>query len=383
MRDLPVKAPIAVVFANLKGNLGDFAILHAMLVEIRRGYPEHPIHVFSHGFRDVDAERFAAFKANAPAFEHVGTTYSSDVNVGLRRLIGKLDIWPLVQPLMIRSLAARSASHAARFREYEAVFLCGGDMWCGVNVGISMFATLLAIHRHNDQIYAFPFSVNPKISRYTSSPNLQKYFGKIRKPLVVRDEISQATLAKFGVTSTSGADCVFTLQGPADDVKPMAGRDQARVLIVWTGKPDRLEPDLRSALQRLSPLTGRLALLTTCALEDGEAYEAVSKAFGIPYHAPNSWQEAVAEIKASSLVVTNRLHGLIMSSLAGTAVLPVTDRKKAEAFAIESQVPYSATGVSALTAGLLEEGLINRERILQKMAQYRSWIAEKARSPVS
>jgi hypothetical protein len=80
--------------------------------------------------------------------------------------------------------------------------------------------------------------------------------------------------------------------------------------------------------------------------------------------------------------VTNRLHGLIMSSLAETAVLPVTDRKKAEAFAMETQVPHSAAGVDMLTAGLLEECLVNRDQILQRMARYRSSANEKARGPV-
>jgi len=378
-----MNAPIAVVFANLKGNIGDFAILHSMLVEIRARFPEHPIHVFSHGFRDVDKERFAAFKAaNAPKFEHLGTTYSHSVNATLRRLVSNLGLWPLVQPLFIRAVAARSAADAERFRAYEAIFLCGGDMWCGVNVGISMFATLTAIHNQNDRIYAFPFSINPKISRYTSKQNLQRYIGKIRKPVVTRDEISKSTFDKFGVASISGADCVFSLKALADDVKPMVGRDRTRILLVWTGKPKKLESNLRSALQRLNPLAGRLALLTTCAPEDGEIYKALSNDFGIPTYAPATWQETVAEIKASSLVVTNRLHGLILSTLAETAVLPVTDRKKAEAFAIETQVPYSAAAIDALTPKLLEECLVSRDQIIERMARYRSWTLEKARGPV-
>ncbi|WP_119270110.1 polysaccharide pyruvyl transferase family protein [Taklimakanibacter deserti] len=378
-----MKAPIAVVFANLKGNLGDFAILHAMLLEVRRRFPENPVHVFSHGFRDVDKERLMALRAsNAPEFEHLGSTYSRNVSPKLRRLISKLGIWPLAQPLFIRSLAARSAANAARFREYEAIFLCGGDMWCGVDVGISMFATLTAIHEHNDQIYAYPFSINPKIFGYSSKRNLQRYLGKIRKPLVTRDEISKSVLDKIGVASISGADCVFSLQSLASDVEPAVGRDRTRVLIVCTGKEKKLEADLRSALQRLNSLAGRLALLTTSTPEDGKIYEALSNEFGIPFYAPKSWQETVAEIKASSLVVTNRLHGLILSSLAGTAVLPVTNRKKVEAFVIDTQVPYSAADINKLSTALVEECLMNRDPILERMTRYRDGACEMARGPV-
>jgi polysaccharide pyruvyl transferase WcaK-like protein len=45
-----------------------------------------------------------------------------------------------------------------------------------------------------------------------------------------------------------------------------------------------------------------------------------------------AWRDVVAEFKASGLVVTNRLHGMILGALSGARLLPVADREKIRAF---------------------------------------------------
>ncbi|WP_275783720.1 hypothetical protein [Pararhizobium gei] len=42
-------APVAVIYANLKGNIGDFAILHSMLLDIRERHPGRAVDAYSHG----------------------------------------------------------------------------------------------------------------------------------------------------------------------------------------------------------------------------------------------------------------------------------------------------------------------------------------------
>jgi polysaccharide pyruvyl transferase WcaK-like protein len=375
-----MKSPIAILFANLKGNVGDFAILHAMLLELKERFPGHPLHVFSHGFHDVDEVRMRAFQASAPEFDHVGTSYIQGAKRSLARFVPFFRSSPAVQAREISSLARRSIPRASRFRDYEAIFIAGGTHWSGRKFGTSMFGTLAAVHHHNDRIYTFPFSVKPSMQKYNSREALQRYFAMIRDPLVVRDGITKKVMDDLGIPSVFGADCVFSLQGQANDIQPMEGRNRSRIIFALTGSSEK---ELEAVLHPLSRTAGEIALVTTCELADRKALEPLARELGASYYAPATWQETVAELKASSLVVTNRLHGSILSSFAKTPLLPVTDRKKVEAFAIDARLPHTAGGVHALTDELLERCLADRDIILDRMAQYQSRTRNEALSPLT
>jgi polysaccharide pyruvyl transferase WcaK-like protein len=375
----PMKPPIAILFANLKGNIGDFAILQAILLELGRRFAGHPLHVFSHQFHGVDEKRLSAFKRAAPEFELIGTTYAPDARRSFARLMALFRASSMVQAREVRSLAARSIPGASRFRDYEAIFLVGGAHWSGRKVGTSMFGTLMAVHHHNDRIYAFPFSVSPSLRRYNSAAALKQYFSMIRAPLIVRDGKTKAMMDELGLAAVLGADCVFSLEDFADQIEPMGGREHSRIVFVVTGGSLK---DLRLAIRRIGRPAGQIALLTTCELEDGEALEALSGELQIPYYAPTTWQEVVAELKASSLVVTNRLHGLILGSFAKTPLLPVADRQKVEAFALDAAMPHSLAGLHLLDRDRLERCLSDRDLILERMAEYQKRTRTEALSPL-
>jgi polysaccharide pyruvyl transferase WcaK-like protein len=379
-----MKLPIAILFANLKGNIGDFAILHAMLRDLAAKYPGHPLDVFPHGFYREDASRLAAFEAGcAVDFQIAGHTYKGEPMPWLAQQgVRALGLWPLAQRRSIRTLADAAATDAARFRDYEAIFLAGGEHWGGTSGAISMFGTLNAIHRHNPKIYAYPFSVNPKMLRFNARSALVENFRKIGAPLVPRDGLSKALLDRLGLDVVQGADCVHTLQDLADDVAPAAARYPGRILVAVTGSRRRLGRALQAACAQLRAAGRDIALLTTCAPEDQAAFQPVARALGIPYLAPQSWQAAVAEMKASSLLITNRLHGLILGTLADTALLPVTDRKKAEAFVKDAAMPFSAASLAAVTPSLVSQCLENREEIRTRAKLYQRNSAALPRAPV-
>jgi polysaccharide pyruvyl transferase WcaK-like protein len=138
---------------------------------------------------------------------------------------------------------------------------------------------------------------------------------------------------------------------------------------------------LREVLRRIGP-DRPLALLTTCESEDGEAYRRLCTEFGAAYLAPATWQETVAELKASALVVTNRLHGLILGCLAEAPLLPVTDRRKSEAFVADARMPHSARSPEAITHALLERCLADRRVILDIMDRYKAHALSAARAPI-
>ncbi len=126
--DFAMKPPVAILFANLKGNIGDFAILHAMLLDLKRTFPGQPLHVFSHGFYNIDESRLTAFRASSDVeFELIGTTYfHKGAPKLLARFVRLFGLWPVAQGYLVQSLTDRVTTHASQFREYDAIFLAGG-----------------------------------------------------------------------------------------------------------------------------------------------------------------------------------------------------------------------------------------------------------------
>jgi polysaccharide pyruvyl transferase WcaK-like protein len=362
------------MFANLKGNIGDFAILHAILEDVVRKFPGRQIHVYPHGYYDVDEGRLAVFIRRCGVnFEIAGYTYFSDMrNTPRERLSRMFGLWPRVQADRVLSLANRVAQDAARFKDYEAIFLAGGEHWGGTKGGISMFGTLNAVHQYNEKIYAYPFSVNPRITRFNSAEALQRNFDKIQKPLVVRDGSSQKVLDEVGVASVLGSDCVYSLGELADEIEPQGQHDHSRIILAVTGSKNHFDPDLRTGLKQLRDFDREISLLTTCEYEDGKRCEAIARDFNVSYCAPLTWQDAVAEMKASSLVVTNRLHGLILASIAGTPLLPVTNRSKAKSFVTDAEIPYSLGAITEINLGILDRCHRERHKITEKVRTYKA-----------
>jgi len=373
---------VAILFANLKGNIGDFAIFHAMLQDISMKYPGYDIDIFPHGYYDIDGDRYAAFASRCDIpFHLAGKTYFDEVRHGLREHLARsIGLWPKLQAQHISGLADRVAGDASKFADYEAIFIAGGEHWGGTKGGISMFGTLSAIHRHNTEIYAYPFSVNPRIVRFNSTGALRRYFDKIQRPLVVRDASSKKVLEKTGVSSLLGSDCVYSLHNVAKQIAPKDERNPSRIILAVTGSKRHFAPDLRAGLECLRGVDREITLLTTCAFEDEHHCAALAREFNIAYHAPLTWQDAVAEMKASALVVTNRLHGLILGVLAGVPLLPVTNRSKAKSFVLDANMPLSVENVSQVTPELLERCEANRDDIVERIIGHKAQVVKLAHS---
>lgn len=375
---------VAILFANPKGNIGDFAILDAMLRDIAWRFPGRRIDVFWHGFLKADEVRLAAFQAadGTPDFAVAGGTFFRVVPPKLKRLY-RLKLWPWVQRILINQLVRDSLPEAKRFAEHEAVFLAGGDQWNGMDLGVSMFATLLAVARYNPEIYQFPFSLNPAARRFNLDADLRRYFGTIRAPLIVRDGITHDVMKEIGIPTILGHDTVFSLSDLGQAVPPLADRDSNRILLVLTGPHNRqlLRKTLGGALERLQGCGRPVEMLTTCWTEDLEVYTELGERFGAKVRAPMTWQETVSELKQSAVVVTDRLHCLILGTFAECTLFPVADRKKAEAFVRDSGIPHHAPRMEDVTPDALEAAIADRSAILAKIRAYRDMAANRDTAP--
>jgi polysaccharide pyruvyl transferase WcaK-like protein len=360
---------VAVIGANLKGNIGDFALFHAVLADLHRAFPDHAVDVYTHGFHPIDEHRLAAFReATDLPFRIVGKTFHAEPPRGPHITLAKrVGLWPVFQEREIRSLADRVSAEAEIFSDYDAVVIVGGAHWNGIKVGISMFGTLRAVHRHNQKIYAYPFSLEAAVTKYNFKSALRRYFALIRHPLLTRDGISKQVLEGLGIPATLTADTVFSLAGETENIAPKAGRDGNRVVLSVTRAE---KDDIVAAGTRFHANTMPICLMTTCWTDDERHFAPVAARLGVPYLAPDTWQEAIAELKASSLLITNRLHGIIFAALSGTPVLVVTNRQKTEAFAADAGLPMSINSIAAVTPEIVAECLSRRVEIQNAMQRY-------------
>lgn len=373
---------IAIVYANLKGNLGDFAILHAMLSDIESKYPDCTVDVYSHGFVSVDYERLAAFRKFVPAFRHAGTTFVDDVRPNwLTKLFLRITRFTATyQGSRITALASKASLEAKTFSRYHAVYLAGGAQWTGERSGVSMFATLRAISEHNDHIFSYPVSVTSSLRKVNDQQNLRRDLTRIHAPIIARDSSSEKMLRELGLDVVLGSDCVFTLARAGEEVVPARNLARPRVLLVVTGQDAR---SLKNAVSLLRSADISYAFMTTCEMEDAPAQRPIADAAGIDFLSPLTWQDAVAEMKASTLVVTNRLHGLILASFSSVPVLPLMSRPKVRAVVEDMGLPLSISDLGDLNVGVVKQAMDRRTDIVEKISRYRDFAQSKVRGPIS
>ncbi len=359
------KRRIAILFANLKGNLGDFAILKAMIGEVKRQFGESEIDVFAHPLVGIDKMRLEDFKSHNP-----GITIKNQPIPKVVDLLGRIMVrtWfrKKAQARLIRKFASKIGEQVNPFSNYEAILVAGGDQWSGRELGLFMFGSICAIQRVNPNIRVFPFSLKPSILGLYEPESLRQYFECLQQPIVVRDSLSKNIMDRLGMDSVLGADCVFSLAQSVAHIEPTPQRNPSRTLFVVKGP----KADLLGALRDLMRDGAELELLSTCPVEDDAVYAELARSLGLPYHTPLGWEGIIAEFRASSLVVTNRLHGLILGSLAGVPLLPVADRKKSLAFVKDANMPFSATSPLGISAELIHEARANKDLILSRIRNY-------------
>lgn len=370
--------PILILFANLKGNLGDFAILQAMLVELGKRYPGREMHVVSHGQHGVDEARLEAFRQQAPpSFVYKGKTPFRRWSkaFGIIKWIG-LEKWlsgKLIDRLSeeyANEFPISSASH------YEAMFFAGGEQWSGFSNGITQFSVLCALARRNRNLSIFPFSVKKKLLKTYSVERMASCFDLMTGKIMVRDSHSGDIMRNFRPDVVDGADCVFSLADLAVDLPPSPRTAAPAVMIAHTEGAGSRFADLLPAIKGLLAGGHRVRLLTTCEREDARDMLLLSQEYGLEYLAPATWQEVVSEFKSSSMVITNRLHCMIFTFFADVPLVPLLNREKVLGVFKDAELPHALHSAAELTPAKIEECLRDERRIRDKMGAY----LEKVRS---
>jgi polysaccharide pyruvyl transferase WcaK-like protein len=366
---------VSIVFANLKGNVGDFAILDAMVRQLACRYPGRVIEVFSQGRLPVDNDRFRVFR------ERVGSPFiykgplaniATPSRTGrLRRVLRRVGWEPRIQGRQVRWAAGELEAVVADsgLCRHEAVFFAGGALWSGGEIAVNMFGLLQALVRQGVEVFTFPFSVHRSVLKMNRAADLRRYFSQFTGPILVRDGRSRATLRHAGVGSTLMPDAVFSLP-PLSRPKPPE-RTRPRVGIAVTGCRG-LQSTIACVLTSLRAGGVDPVLVTTCVPEDGEAFETLAASLDLPLLQPLGWEDAVRDLQSLDLVVASRLHGLIFAFLGGTPAIPLVDREKVAGVAEDAGLRRRVEHLQQITPAAVRGWVREADEIVADMMRYRS-----------
>ena len=351
---------VAILFANLKGNLGDLAILEANLVHLSQIYPGYRIDVWTSGFLSTDGDRLQSFiDAGAPPFRLRGKTPDLPMR-RWRKVFSSAGLGKALQPFLIASAQREFATEAQSFSQYQRIFIVGGDQFDAI-VSAAMFGTLKAIAAINPRLSNFPLSVNPRTQTANAPALLRACLGLIEAPLLVRDEMSHRFLTGAGIACDLGTDSVLSM---AARIRSIPASDHATGMVVAITRTAPDDPvHLARLLSALRTLHGPVSTLTTTPSADHVFLDL--RDMGVAYSAPGTWQELVAELRSATLVISNRFHCVLLAALVGTPVLAVCNRAKITSVKDAAGLPFWSEGLNATTLdlvqSLLKDGIGQRE----------------------
>jgi polysaccharide pyruvyl transferase WcaK-like protein len=368
-----VPRPVTILCANLKGNLGDYAILEVMGQRLVHRHPGIEVRFFHHANKPVDPERYPVFldECSVPLTDMGAAPYYT--RPGWFRLASRV---PGTDGLASRihnrliDRVSRKLCHEQAFVEAlsdsSLVLFAGGSQWGKANLNLNMFAQLACAQRLT-RVATFPFGISQAAFDCNGPATLAAMLSRMTPPIPVRDVISHRLLAAAGLDTVPVADCVFTAGDLVSD-RSRPGAPRSRVVYVAVTRSGATTPE------RLVALFGRLraagfepVLFSSCEVEDRPLADAVQALSDEVFVAPHSWKEAVALFAGAAFVITNRLHCLIFSALAGTAVVPVGNRQKARAYAEDAGLDFAPGEIDAITTEAIVHyaGTLDTERARQ------------------
>lgn len=371
---------ILILCANLKGNLGDFAILEAMGRVLLKHFPDCEVSFYHHGNKGEDTERLAAFERTLPpGMRSVGSAPSGRRPYFLRKFTKSLMRGGLhygQQRAAIGKWADRLAQDedfCARIKTARAVFFAGGSQWGKGDLNMNMFGQLLCVRQLNAKAFIFPFSISESLIPCNGSQSLKELLRLLCNPIAVRDIETYELLNQIGVPAQLFCDSVFALDG----ICPTQGSAEAGnlVFICITSKGGLTAGAVAKVIEALHEQQMEVALFSTCEIEDEAFYRQIKKLIDVDLVAPKSWQDAVFRLGQARFVVTNRLHCLIFSCLIRTPVVPITNRVKVRGFARDAGLDLSFSSLEEVAHTEVSSIAARRD---ETIAAQKSYLAKSA-----
>ncbi|MEX2540836.1 MAG: polysaccharide pyruvyl transferase CsaB [Trueperaceae bacterium] len=152
-------------------------------------------------------------------------------------------------------------------------------------------------------------------------------------PIAVRDPASRELLAELGLPATLTADPALLLEPPTG-----AGHVRDGVLLIPRGGHSALTDDLAAVGARLLQRGCDVELLALHpAADDGELRRLAAELPGATIRIAADHRQALAFVAHARLVVSVRLHGLILAAAGATPFVGLAYDPKVAAFVADSQ----------------------------------------------
>ncbi len=302
------QSAVTVCGAYGRGNVGDEAILEAILREIREADPDVTIYAVS---RDPKATRIA---------HRVRAVHTFDL-LSFWRLAGRTKLLLNGGGSLIQDVTSRRS------------------LWF-------YLYTLAAAKRRGAGVVMYGCGIGPV--QYPGDRKLSaRIINRNADVITLREDHSREELLRMGVKGPEillAADPSLTLDGPGEDRTESAlltagldpkGDYLCFALRPWTGFEEKAEAFARAAetLSREMGLTP--VFLPIDQSRDPAAAELVAKKLGIPYHVlpgASDRESVTAILSRMKAVVSMRLHGLIFAAGQGVPLVGVVYDPKVRAF---------------------------------------------------
>jgi len=320
---------IAVLASNFSGNIGDLYILRSVTDFISEHHPEAQLDVFPYPIR---------FNRRVACAEQINLAPHVNILPHRHALLGLLDHWCRKYPMLEKFIASSYFSSIGRFyrsrskplnpTDYDGIVSVGGEMDTPYSfLDIHDYTKNLCVD--NKPVAYGPISIKPN-DRYLKF--LKTSFADVAL-IGIRDPKTQNYLVENGITNTKLVpDCAFLSWKGATENRRQRNRIGLCLHTSWTGRFEHACRIVEQALAAGKALDSELVLFPTHTNEDYQLFKPLVTKYrdtkGLSFSFPNTSSEFIALSQSFSLVISDRLHALLVGMLHGANILPIKTRHK-------------------------------------------------------
>ena len=153
--------------------------------------------------------------------------------------------------------------------------------------------------------------------------------------VAVRDKASQNLLSSLGIESECFADCALLLTQESTIDCPTESKP---IMLIPRGGYPKIEVGLLAIAQQLQERSEKVVALTIQKNEDQATIDKLNKIIpSLKVYEVNTPSEALSAMQHARLVISIRLHGLILAAKAGVPIMGLVYDPKVAAFLDESE----------------------------------------------
>jgi len=330
---------IALICTNLRGNLGDYAIIDATVQMLCKLYgSDIQVGIAYHGYTGIDIKRTKKFEDNLPYntfLDHATPLYRPSFII---KVLRKLNFSNKNLSKFLFYYTRFALSFNKEFKKLitwsDITIIAGGGHYGGLLLASNMLAQIDYAVSTNKDVFSFPQTVPLDWFDFMDKKLITDVLEKL-KIFTLRENNSFQYMKQLNLSNCYQiADIVFSIETKQkklmhieNDIKKIG------IVLADTGS--------RQGIGYVEKLYDKLLfieecgyipiVITTTESVDEKYLKHLKELYPqTEIIAPESWKELISTLGMLDLVITNRFHGIVFSTIANVPVLPVVDVPKAK-----------------------------------------------------